>query len=112
MIGASFISVFYAEIVTDEGEGNVVRVVSPELRCAGDGEVAVFGEVGSEPVVGEFTCLLEARHAFPYFNIYDAFDGDVLQFVFVYYFLGNQLEGELHVFVYFERGFVVEIFYV
>ena len=86
--------------------------MSPELWGARDGEIAVLREVNGEAVVSNFTCLFEAGHAFSYFDINNAFDGNCVEVVLVYDFLGNDFDGELHVFVNFEGGFVIKIFYV
>lgn len=65
-------NVLYAEIVNNEREIDGSRVVGPEGGRDGYGAIAIFGEVGSEAVIGDSASLFQTRHALAYLHVHPA----------------------------------------
>ena len=64
MVPRGVAGVLDAKIVDDKIEHSGQVGVCPGRRCAGDGGIAVFGNMQSEAVVGNDSGLIESRHAF------------------------------------------------
>ena len=69
MVRGGVTAVLDYEIVDDKRKNYGQVCVCPEQRLAGEGGIAVFGEMQSESVVGDDAGLLEARHAFLDFEV-------------------------------------------
>ena len=100
VVGIVLAYIFHTKVVNDKAERDVASVVAPETGGSRSWGVTVFSKVGGEANVGNESSLLEAVHALPNLNVNPAVWGDeVLQRVLVDDFLGNNAEGEPHVFV-------------
>ena len=64
MVGRGVAGVLDAGIVDNKRENYGPVGVCPERWRAGDGGIAMFGEIQSEAVIGNDAGLLEAGHAF------------------------------------------------
>ena len=76
MISIFFSDIFYAEVIDDQVESDVMCRMFPEGGGAGDRRISKLVEVDFQPVVGDADGLFETRHAFADLHIYPAVRAD------------------------------------
>ena len=70
--------------------------------------VAKGGEVFDEAVLGDTAGLFETRHALPNFHIHESIFLNSFEIIFVYNLIGDERDGDAHVFVVWEGGAVIK----
>ena len=105
-------SVLDAEIVDDKRERHGEVGVCPERRRAGDGGIAVFGEMQSEAVVGNDAGLIEAGHDFSDLEVDPAVRGKCKMIVLHDDLIRDEVKGQAHVLVAVHGCIIIEHFNV
>ena len=93
-----FANIFDAEVVNDEGRGDVMRHMIPEGMGAGDRRISKLGKVDFQPALGNVAGLFETRHAFSDIHVDTAIGSDeAAQVVLLDDIVREEIQGEFHV---------------
>ena len=112
MVRRGVAGVLDAEIVDNKREHYGQVGVCPEQRRAGDGGIAVFGDMQSEAIVGNDAGLLEAGHAFSDLEVDPAVLGKCKKVVLRNDLIRYRVEGQTNVLVAVHGCIIIENFNV
>ena len=112
MVRGGIAGVLDSKIIDDQREHNGQVGVCLERRHAGDGGIAVLGEMQSEAVVDDDARLLEAGHNFSDFEVDPAVRGKRKNVVMHNNLVRDRVDGQTHVLVAVHGRIITENFNV